>query len=1212
MKRIVCVLLTLIMLLGMVPMGASAASHSTSEAAITVLKQMSENRFKSECYLYRGTEFRIGYGTVCNEKGHKVDTSTLQSIGDKHTISQVNADKALREALKAVDTKVNNFASSNGVSLSQNEHDALVIFTYGVGDAWMNGTGALKNIIVKGTESTELVGALMQFGNNDRRLVEANMYLNGVYSNTMPTRYVAVTYYQNGGYIAQGDGYTMYYDAAEAKNHVPVATHSGTQRFLGWYSAQTGGTWIPVVHEGLNNAKLYAHYAAPGTFVSANYTMDATYISPKAVYDDSLEKLADSKKQELIAGKKSVTVIGEKLDAAGNHWCNLASGAWVKVSAKGTGYVSAVTTNAQVKCTVTVTNSYVNRRVNATASSAKNGSYKQGDVLNVLQEDGGWLQIGEVKADGSVVAVGWVSSIYTNYGSTQENAAGGAQSTSVIGTAVVTVKGYLNIRQEPGTDAKILGALAQKDTVELYEIKTVNGHQWGRTKSGWICLTYTQVNLLDNVVISDAGSKAYTFTGKVQGGDITTQVGAGVNNIAQYKDYQDKMQNLVIKNGKAVTLSNLLVVDGATWAKATWSNDELAWKDANKKETVTKTVTRSGWVEVSNAVAAVADDAEIVLDPIKYTVAVDSLNVRTAPGDANDRAYFLDKGTEVEVNKIALVGENIWGLITKVTAVPSGAVNVNYLGWINLASKYVTRGNLPADVETSAPSTGKIGTVVNADSLRVRTTGATYAAQIGSLKRGATVAVWEENDGWYKVDSNQNGTYDYEGDGWVSGNYLDVREGTVGGNSTVTDAAGNKYETDGTGKGVVANTYAGVNVRSGPSTAYASKGKLLPGTIVEILEVSGNGKWGRTAQGWVSLDYITMLSYNEALNNALNGGNSTTPNGGIQVESFDKAEKVSTTAVYSGKINAETNVYAEPNEKANVICTISAGDNITVHELAKVTAEVKGDPVNNENGSTSVTTTTTTSYWARINDGWVKDPASCIALNALDEKVYTLTSGDKKVTADNGKEVTLKNGDQLNVTALRWNGSLAIEGRIETSEGAAWIALSLLSEGAVYEAPKVEQNTNTNTGTNTIVPPTIGAGSSTGGFVTNTSGYRYTGNVIRTDTLNVRATPSTTAAKTTTLKNGQALVIYETTNSENMAWGRCDAGWVYLYYVDLVPATGAVDARVVANDNTVAYTDMNCTAVAGTYSRQSVIDIFEIVGKMARTELGWVNTDNLL
>jgi len=91
------------------------------------------------------------------------------------------------------------------------------------------------------------------------------------------------------------------------------------------------------------------------------------------------------------------------------------------------------------------------------------------------------------------------------------------------------------------------------------------------------------------------------------------------------------------------------------------------------------------------------------------------------------------------------------------------------------------------------------------------------------------------------------------------------------------------------------------------------------------------------------------------------------------------------------------------------------------------------------------------------------------------------------------------------------------------------------------------------------------------------------------------------------------MVIYETTVAENMAWGRCDAGWVYLYYVDLTPVVnGAVDARVVYNDNTVIYNDVNSTTPVGTYSRMSTIDIYEIVGKMARTDKGWVNTDNLL
>ena len=184
-------------------------------------------------------------------------------------------------------------------------------------------------------------------------------------------------------------------------------------------------------------------------------------------------------------------------------------------------------------------------------------------------------------------------------------------------------------------------------------------------------------------------------------------------------------------------------------------------------------------------------------------------------------------------------------------------------------------------------------------------------------------------------------------------------------------------------------------------------------------------------------------------------------------------------------------------------------------------------------------------------------------------------------------------------------------GKIEdigTSGG--WVSLDQLSEGAIT----VKDETTTPT-TPAPTTPTLGdtGNTSTGGYVNNAGGYKYTGKVINTKEVNVRASASTGSSVTTTLKSGASLVIYETTISENMAWGRCDAGWVYLYYVDLTPCVnGAVDARVVYNDNTIIYSDVNGSSVVGTYARMSVVDIYEIVGKMARTDQGWVNTDNLL
>ena len=55
-----------------------------------------------------------------------------------------------------------------------------------------------------------------------------------------------------------------------------------------------------------------------------------------------------------------------------------------------------------------------------------------------------------------------------------------------------------------------------------------------------------------------------------------------------------------------------------------------------------------------------------------------------------------------------------------------------------------------------------------------------------------------------------------------------------------------------------------------------------------------------------------------------------------------------------------------------------------------------------------------------------------------------------------------------------------------------------------------------------------------------------------------------------------------------------------------------MDARVVYQDNTIIYKDVNRQETAGTYARMSVVDIYEIVGEMARTDKGWVSTKDLL
>ena len=1215
-KRIVCVLLTLIMLVSLVPataLTASAASLKTSEAAITIMKKLAI--FKKNCYQVPGTnEFRIGYGTICSEK-HKTTykNGKVENSPDagKHSITQAQADQALRKLILDLDAKVNSFASSNSLTLSQCQHDALVLFTFDVGDSWMSGSGVVRSAIVSKASTNDLLKAMSDWASDQddfrRRKIEVNMYKNGIYSDVTPSSFGTVTYNPDAGTIPQnGTGaYSVLFDTTKTSAHIPSPTRSG-YKFMGWYSAQYDGTLVPSLTGSYNGKTLWAGWQA--TSVTANNANDLSYVhgineTLKVSQLVSLDVYSIPTKKNVKPFRTinkdtaTVTAIKDFIDDDGNRWCKLsaAGDGWVLLKSSGQGGGNTEYTGGKINVTVTVTNAYVNRRANDSASSALTGSYKAGTKLKIVATNAAktW---GQVEENG--VAVGWVALMYTDWSTVYDGSApSDANNTTPIATATVTYNGYLNARSDPGVDNKIVGGFAKDTTVNVFEIRTVNGHRWGRTSTGWICLTYTNVKMLTDKNVSDTGVLDYAFE--------VTLVNSGSDLPTYAQPTTNSNNSDTIKAGTTgLKITNAAVADGLIWVKAHWTVKET------DKDGKTKVIAKSGWATYSN----------FNLVPTKFTVVSDSLNIRKDAGSGNEFVFKLTKGVEVEVHEIKLVGEEIWGKIVGYTPTTGSGIE-NYDGWINLASNYVKRSSKIA-IDGGTKAAIGTGTVVNADSVRIRITGALYGQVLGSINRGTKVAVLGEKDGWYMIDYDVDNNK--ETDSWIYSQYLEVKMGVVESGTGSTGGTGTTQKTDGTGKGIIANTYAGVNVRSGAGIANAIVGKILNGTEVTILEVKlvGAAKWGRVKQGWICMDYVTMISYdNIPGNNSNNSGG----NKGTGVSSFDEVERTTTTAVYTGSIKADTIVYKTPNPNLenNTVRTIGTGENITIHELTAVTLEIyEGDKTDKQNENNDIETVVKqTSYWARINDGWIKDPDANITLNALDEKVHTLTGASelnvrKAAGTNNDSLGKLKKGDQVPVTKLEIvkdssARTLTVWGRVETSDGiVGYCDLSYMSEGALYEK-KEEATTPT-----TPSAPTIGStgNTGTGGFVNNAGGYKYTGKVINTESLNVRVTASTGAKKATTLKKGANLVIYETKISEDMAWGRCDAGWVYLYYVDLTPAGGssAIDARVVYTDNTIIYTDNAASSVAGTYSRMSVIDIYEYVGDMARTDLGWVSTGNLL
>ena len=1225
-KRIVCVLLTLIMLISLVPataITASAATNAISESAIYVLKQL--EGYKKTC---DGTGY-IGYGAKCPECLGKEGVNAKVD-GCTNKMYEKEADAILRQELKTLDKAVNSFASTNAVALTQSQHDALVMFSFQNGTAWTIGTGALQTAIKSGYTGSKFVDAICKwnysYSDDSRRMVEANMYLNGVYSSKTPANYIGVEFVLGAGTMEVDK--RQYFDVSSPYT-INLTPKNGENTFLGWYTKEDGGERVTILNSthattyhanGPKMLKLYAAWQAKDADLgdhglTIEYSINKSQLASTTVYNvpngsKVTTYVNENGKEVKISLKDVLYVADDYVDANGVFWAKIADKVkvdgvektpeigWVQI--KG-GAPVKTESNASMDVTVTVTNTYVNVRAKAKITSDKIGSYNQGKELRIINVKNGdgflWGQV--ASSDGT--AAGWVALMYTNYDAViaSANSSVSTNNANVVATATITYTGYVNVRSEAGINNQIVGSLSKGQTVDVYETKYVNGIQWGRCSAGWFCMTYANVNRLveDKTAASDIGFTNYVFSGTLKGwkenednfNDEFFYVSAAGEKVER-KTVKDKNGNEedVPMTSKAVTISNLVEVNGTDWAK-----------------------TSEGWIKVSS----------VKLDVAKFYVIADTLTIRENPNTASNRVDLLVKGTEFDVSEIDLVGETIWGYANKV-----GETDLTYFGWANLSNANVSRNGAPevsiSGSNSNATTVVTMAKVVGTETLRVRSSGSTSANQIGTLSYGTTAVVLKEKNGWYKLDVDVDNNPKTES--WVFGEYLEIYEGTAGATAGTTDNKGNVL----TGTGIVANTYTGVNIRTGAGTAYAAVGKYMTGTTVEILEVTTNGasKWGRTDKGWVCMDYIVMMdNYIPAGSVA---GNATTNTG-------SNTSITSKIAIYAGELTEVTTVYKETatDNEGNPIGEIvrenlPVGYPVTVHELI---AQVEDKEPEGDNDKGAVITT----YWARINDGYIRAPGNCIQLDTLDEHAYTVMVKEAKLYEDwadknSVMSTGLAKGTNVLVTELRIKNA-SVWGKIECvdSDLEGWVNLGDMDKGfASSVAPEVQQNNNasngaasnnnTNTGSNgaaTQAPTTVvgSTGNTTNGYA-NASGHKYTGKVINTNSVNVRASASTGANITTTLKNGASLVIYETVISEGMAWGRCDAGWIYLYYVDLTPTTGgAVDARVVFNDNTIIYADMGMTQATGsTYAKMAVVDIYEIVGKMARTDLGWIHTDNLL
>lgn len=102
----------------------------TSEQGINIIKKFEEVRLKS--YQDVAGVWTIGFGSTRYANGKRV--------GPNETITPEVADTLLRTKVNEIDADIN---SAVKVDLTQNQHDALVDFTYNLGDGSLRGSTLL-------------------------------------------------------------------------------------------------------------------------------------------------------------------------------------------------------------------------------------------------------------------------------------------------------------------------------------------------------------------------------------------------------------------------------------------------------------------------------------------------------------------------------------------------------------------------------------------------------------------------------------------------------------------------------------------------------------------------------------------------------------------------------------------------------------------------------------------------------------------------------------------------------------------------------------------------------------------------------------------------------------------------------------------------------------------------------------------------------------
>ena len=669
-KRITGLFLAFIMVFSLLPFGVRGDNALTiSQEGLNLLKK--EEGFSRKPY-WDYAQWTVGYGTKCPD-------DKLEEY-QQNGIPEEEAEELLRSFINRFAGAINQFATQHNLKLTQNQFDALMLFSYNCGTAWMySKTGTLYNAVIKGATGNQLIHAFTLWCNAGgqiktfllrRRLSEANIFLNGKYSQTPPENFCYTLFDACGGKVSPN---VQGYDASLTAEILPKPTYTG-YIFKGWYTAKSGGTKVEKLDSTTKSARLYARWVDPSAAEEPQPEVTPQQGVTVTVTTDGLNvrKGPGTNYQSIQKIRKGTTLVITETARGGSYlWgkCNLG---WVCLDYTNYEELTKPETKPQTGTVQVEGGGQLRIRKGPGTSYDVVGYLNSGDKVSILQtQKNGTMLWGKLDK-------GWISMNYVVLDTETPKPDEEPQT----GTVKVEGGGQLRIRKGPGTSYDVAGFLNSGDKVSILQTQKNGTMLWGKLNKGWVSMNYIVLGEQEPAPETPSTNPVQTGTVKVSG-QLWIRNGPGTN--------QDFVGFL--NNGAKVTITETAKGGSLNWGK-----------------------TDQGWICLSYVVMDTQTQTIVT-----GTVKVDGggqLRIRKGPGTSYDVAGYLDSGAKVTILEKKTIGSAVWGRIDK--------------GWISLY--YVV-----LDIQSQQPETKTVTT----DGLRIRSGPGTGNKVVGYLNKGDKVKILE-------------------------------------------------------------------------------------------------------------------------------------------------------------------------------------------------------------------------------------------------------------------------------------------------------------------------------------------------------------------------------------------------------------------------------------------------------------------------------------